>query len=280
MGSVVCTLGVPHTPLLWRLLADETPDDLVHVVARFEQFRDLLEESRPDAIVLVATDHFRQHTTANMPAFLVGKAPQMLGTHPNEERHFGLPRKVIPGAPDIATAILGTHELAGSFDFAFTDEPWLDHAYMVPLLYLTPELDIPVVPVNTNCNAPPIPTARRFAELGRFLRDRIQGAPEPARVAVVVSGHLSYELGGPRQFAGVSPGPDFDEEAIGWVAAGDVEAAIEGATFDRMLQAGNLTFQFLNFIAAMTVVGGAPATIAEGIACRFGTEPFFAWSAG
>jgi hypothetical protein len=96
-------------------------------------------------------------------------------------------------------------------------------------------------------------------------------------VAVIASGHLSYELGGPRQFAGVSPGPDFDRQAVGWIRAGDVAGAVDGSSIDRMLEAGNLTFQYLNFIAAMTAAGRVAASVAEGVKCRFGTEPFFAW---
>ena len=48
---------------------------------------------------------------------------------------------------------------------------------------------------------------------------------------------------------------------------------------DRMLSAGNLSFQYLNFLACLTAAGGGPATSADGVMCRFGAEPFFAWEA-
>ncbi len=277
MAEIVLALGVPHTPLLWRLLEPEVPDDLKPVAAAFAHFRNLLEAARPDTIVLVASDHFRQLSTANMPAFLVGKDPLMRGTHPNEVRHFGLPECQVPGDPELARLMVGHHEVPPGFDFAFSDEMWLDHAYVVPLLYLTPSLDIPVVPLNTNCNAPPIPGARRFAELGAHLRDTLEASPLDRRVALVASGHLSYELGGPRQFSGGPSGPEFDERALEWVGSGDVEAALAGCTYEDLLEAGNLTFQFLNFVVCMGAARGSPASSVEGVVCRFGTEPFFAW---
>ncbi len=277
MAEVVLTLGVPHTPLLWRLMRNEPPADLAPVARWFERFAAMLDRARPDVIVLVATDHFRRFSTANMPAFLIGKAPEMLGTHPNEARQFGLPRRTVPGDPELAGVLLGTRNLPDGFDFAFSDEPWLDHGYMVPLLYLRPGLDIPVVPINTNCNTPPLPGAPRFAELGRYIRTRLHDSPVERRVAIVASGHLAVELGGPRQFSGASPDPEFDREALNWMATGDIESAIAGCSYDRMLSAGNLTFQFLNFITAMTAAGAGAATVAEGIPCRFGSEPFFAW---
>ncbi len=253
------------------------PDDLAPIWAEYQRFRSLLEAVRPDAIVMIASDHFRQLVTSNMPAFMIGKAPTMRGTHPNEERHFGMPRVQVAGDVELAATLLGGRQLPDGFDFAYSDEPWLDHAYIVPLLYLLPGLDIPVVPVNTNCNAPPIPTANRFAQLGAYLRSAITGWEADRRVAIIGSGHLAFELGGPRQFSGGSPGPDFDEAAVEWIASGDVDGAVAGCSFDRMLGAGNLSFQYLNFVACLTAAGGVPATSAAGVMCRFGAEPFFAW---
>ena len=278
MAEVVLTLGVPHTPLLWRFSTPPFPDDLVSVFAEFDRFRTLLEAARPDTVVLVGSDHFRQLRTSNMPAFLVGKAPRMRGTHPNEEREFGLPRVTVPGDRELARTLLGHRELPGEFDFAFSDEPWLDHAFVVPLLYLTPDWDVPVVPVYTNCAAPPMPGAARFAELGRYLRRTITTSSLERRVAVISSGHLALELGGPRQFLGRSPDQAFDDQAVSWMAEGALDAAVAGSSFTRLDAAGNLTHQFLNFLTCLAAAGERPATRAAGIGCRFGNEPFFAWT--
>lgn len=279
MGEVVAALGVPHTPLLWRLLNQPVPSDLVEVADAFREFRRRLVEARPDVLIVVASDHFRQLSTANMPAFMIGKADSMRGTHPNEERAFGLPSLQVGGYPALATAVLGRHQLAGGFDFSFSDEPWLDHGFVVPLLYLTPELNVPVVPIHTNSNAPPIPPASRFHELGRHLRAVVDGQPGALRVAVVASCHLAYELGGPRQFLGRSPDSDFDAAVVRRAAEGDAPGLIDICSYERMLEAGNLTFQVLNLITCLGAAGDRPAAIARPVACRFGNEPFFAWNA-
>lgn len=277
MAELVATLGVPHTPLLWEMLRGDVPEDLADVARHFERFRRLLDESRPDVLVMIASDHFRQLLPSNMPAFMIGKADSVRCTHPNEERMFGLPGFELDGDVELSRRLLGGRELPDGFDFAFSDEPWLDHAFTVPLLYLRPDLDLPVVPVFTNANAPPIPSARRFAEVGGHIRRSILEWDDDRRVAVVGSGHLAVELGGPRQFGGVSPDPEFDRTAVSWLAGGDMDAAVEGATFDRMFRAGNLTFQYLNLVSCLAVAGGRRPAVAAGVECRFGAEPFFAW---
>ncbi len=239
-----------------------------------------MEASAPDVIVLVASDHLHMLVTSNMPAFMIGKADVMRAVHPNEMRSFGLPAVEVRGHHSLAAHLLGSDSLEPGFDFAFSDEPWLDHAFAVPLLFLTPQLDIPVVPVFTNANSPPLPTAGRFAALGRYLRERILDWSARERVMVMASGHLAAELGGPRQFLGESPDPDFDRRALAWMAAGDLDGAVAGCTFDRLGEAGNETYQFLNFLTCLAAAGGRPAGLASGAPTRFGNLPFFAWEGG
>lgn len=279
MAEIVGVLGVTHNPLMWATLRDTVPDDLAPVAANFDRLRVRVADLGPDVIVLVASDHFHMFMTANMPAFMIGKAPEMRAGHPNEQRVFGLSPATIPGEPALAAHLLGGQDLTPHFDFAFSDEPWLDHSFLVPLHFLTPSLDIPVVPVFTNCNAPPIPTAARFAELGTHLGDAIGSFPEGRRVLVVGSGHLAHELGGPRQFLGVSPDPGFDEEAVSWMATGDLATATGKTSFQRLTEAGNESYQFLNFITCLSLAG-SPATTAEGTPTRFGNLPFFSWEMG
>ena len=277
LADLVGVLGVTHNPLMWSVLQHSVPDDLARVAANFEHLRSVVSDLAPDAIVLVASDHFHMLMMSNMPAFMIGKAPMMRATFPNEVRHFGLSPNQVIGDPALAAHLLGGRGLAPGMDFAFSDEPWLDHSFLVPLLLLTPELEVPVVPIFTNCNAPPIPTAARFAELGLHLRAAIDSAASDRRVLLVGSGHLAHELGGPRQFLGTSPDPDFDRKAVSWMADGNLEEAVAATTFDRLTEAGNESYQFLNFITCLAAAGGRAATFAEGTPTRFGALPFFSW---
>ena len=41
-------------------------------------------------------------------------------------------------------------------DVAYAEEWKFDHGIMVPLHFLTPRYDLPVIPVNINCQGPPL----------------------------------------------------------------------------------------------------------------------------
>lgn len=275
MSELVAVVGVQHNPLLWRTLADPRDDDLVALRDAFAATSQRLLAARPDVLVIFATDHLTQWFYDNMPTFLIGKAPTVPATFPNEEREFGIPERELHGDVDLASWLL--HDCLGrGVDFASSDEYRADHSVLVPLHFLTPAYDIPMVPIFTNCIAPPLPPAHRVFAVGQAVRASIGDCPLPRRVAVLASGHLATEVGGPRHFQG-SPDLDFDAEAVAMVRDGKLSELDRLASFERLRAAGNVSHQFLNFVAAMGVVDGRPATHATAVYSRFATSPFFEW---
>lgn len=280
MAELAAILGVPHNPLLWRTMrADPVPEDLARTQANFDRFREGLAAVDADVLVVVGSDHVRQFQWGNSPAFCIGKAERFACTFENEIRTFGLEPWEMRGDTELAGWLLGDAELRPDIDFAMSNEWVLDHSFTIPAKFLTPDLDIPIVPIHTNTNIPPIPRAERYAVLGRYLRSRIEVAPFERRVALVASGHLATEIGGPRQFlGGGSPDQEFDDRAVEWMGTGDLGGAVAGCTFERLAAAGNVTGQFLNFITALAAAD-RPAAFAEGTPSRFANGPFFRWDA-
>ena len=79
------------------------------------------------------------------------------------------------------------------------------------------------MPIYTNIFAPPLPQPKRFVELGRAIRELVESWPSDQRVAIIGTGHLSLELGGPRQFGPHGPDPEFDRRPCEWIANGDLD---------------------------------------------------------
>jgi aromatic ring-opening dioxygenase catalytic subunit (LigB family) len=61
---------------------------------------------------------------------------------------------------------------------------------MVPLNYLTPKYDLPIIPVNINCQGPPLTPLNRAWAFGEALRRACDSIPE--RIALVGTGGVSH----------------------------------------------------------------------------------------
>jgi protocatechuate 4,5-dioxygenase beta chain len=279
MAQIVSIMGITHNPFMPRLFQQANrPPGCAKILERIDMMREKLAQAKPDVLVTIGNDHLHQFFMDNMPAFMIGKMDAYDGTFYDEIREFGLPAHRVPGDLEISDAIM-----EGAFDkgvdFAYSNELTIDHSIIVPLTFVRPAMDLPIVPILTNCIAPPMPRPKRFYEVGQAIRSVIENLPTKKRIAVLVSGHLSLEVGGPKQFERKLMDPNFDASAVGWIAQGDVNGAVSHCSFDQLKQSGNMTHGFLNFIMMMGVAKANKASYAEGLDVGFPAIPFFRWDA-
>jgi len=146
-----------------------------------------LEASRPDALVVVAAEHFANFFMNNMPGFAIGMADSYAG--PIEDPAWlGIDKVSVPGNADLSGRVI--QEVMNRCDVAYAEEWLLDHGIMVPLHFLTPAFDLPIIPVNINCQGPPLAPLHRVWELGEAIRDAADAVPE--RIALIGTGGLSH----------------------------------------------------------------------------------------
>ena len=227
MAEIAAVIASTHHPFYYKASTarpDEAPPFAAEWVRKVEAFRETLTRAEPDVLLMVGSDHFHQLWLDNMPQFLVGHAEQYDANWYNEEREFGLPRMHMQGHRDLVGYLL-RNGLDAGFDLAFSNELRIDHSVTCPIIALRPQNDLPIVPVYTNIFAPPLPQPRRFVQLGQTIRELVESWPSDQRVAIIGTGHLSLELGGPRQFGPHGPDPEFDAKAVEWIAEGDLRGA-------------------------------------------------------
>ena len=280
MATVVAVLASTHHPFYYKASTsppESRPPFADEWVRKVEAYRETLTRANPDVLVMVGSDHFHQLWLDNMPQFLVGKAPVYDANYYNEEREFGLPRMTLQGNEELSAHILRGGLDAG-FDLAFSNELRLDHSITCPIITTRPQADLPVVPVYTNIFAPPLPQPKRFVQLGQTLRELVESWPSDLRVAIIGTGHLSLELGGPRLFGPHGPDPEFDAKAVEWIAAGDLEKTLAEVTLDSLHTPGNATHGFMDFMLMMGVAGdGRKADYADNYDLFHTMEAYFTW---
>lgn len=245
----VCSHGPGMTGR--RQLAD--PDDVGSLDAAMHGMRRALEATRPDALVVIAAEHFANFFMDNMPAYCMGMAEDYEG--PIEDPGWlGIERTTVPGDADLSRRLI-EHTLQDA-DVAYAQEWKFDHGIMVPLSFLTPRYDLPVIPVNINCQGPPLTPLRRAWAFGRALRSACDAVPE--RIALVGTGGISHWPATPDSGKINEP---WDREFLRRWAANDREGLLGYSDEQTYLEAGQGGFEIRTYIAVSGATEGCSARV-------------------
>ena len=259
MAELVAAIGVPHGPQYPSQFSKDGPEATPRT---YRAVKAHLDAARPDAIVVVANDHFNTFFLDNFPTFAIGIADASSG--PNDQTR--MPHYDFAVHSELAAHVLGVGTADG-FDFAVTQEFGVDHAMLVPLHFLTDAVKIPVVPIWVNAFVKPLPTARRCYALGNMLKRAIDSLPRSMRVAVMATGSFSLEIAGPR----VEPGERHGVPDIEWskrlhrrIKDAEIDDILVEATPEQMWKAGNVGGELLNWIVMFgTVSNSRPRYLAD-----------------
>jgi len=155
--------------------------------AAYHRLGEQLRAARPEALIVVAAEHFANFFMNNMPAYCVGMADHYEGPI-EDEQWLAIERRRVPGNADLSRRLITS--LLATFDVAYAEEWKFDHGIMVPLHFLTPRYRLPIIPVNVNCQGPPLTPLARAYDFGRALRRACDALPE--RIALVGTGGISH----------------------------------------------------------------------------------------
>ncbi|ASN19988.1 extradiol ring-cleavage dioxygenase [Arthrobacter sp. YN] len=279
MAELTAVLASTHHPFYLKATTappEERMPQADEWKRKVEAYRETLTAAEPDILVMVGADHFHQFFLDNYPTFMIGKQEKYDATFYNEEREFGIPKYVLDG--DVAFSNFMHQGLMDrGFDFSFSHELKIDHSIICPIITVRPDADLPVIPIYTNIFAPPLPSPKRFWDLGRAIRQVIDEYPTDKKIAAVGTGHLSLELGGPRQFGEHGPDPEFDHQAIEWLSTGNIDAILENVTHESMSGAGNATHGFMDLILMMGIAGPENADYVDQLDLYHTREMFMTW---
>jgi 2,3-dihydroxyphenylpropionate 1,2-dioxygenase len=155
----------------------------------FARMRSAISDARPDALVVIATDHGRVYPLQHQPQFVIGVGQTARGIG-----DAGLPPCSVPINQSVAQRVLDGCIEAG-VDLAYAEDVLIDHSFVTPLMLATPDLDVPIVPIVQNTRMPPMPTLQRSHAVGQVLGAVLRSASLGGRVVVLGTGGLSHWVG-------------------------------------------------------------------------------------
>ena len=212
-----------------------------------------LEASEPDALIVVAAEHFANFFMNNMPSFAMGMADSYAG--PIEDPAWlGIDKVSVPGNADLSRRII--ERVMQRSDVAYAEEWLFDHGIMVPLHFLTPAYDLPIIPVNINCQGPPLAPLHRVWELGTALRDAADAMPE--RIALIGTGGLSHWPATPDSG---KINEAWDRDFLDRWCRNDRATLLDYDDGRLYAEAGQGGFEIRTYLAVSAAASGSPGTV-------------------
>jgi hypothetical protein len=252
MAEIVAAALTSHAPLITGRPDVSEPARRERLYAGFRELGRRLAAARPDLLVLFVNDHLQNFPYSNMPAFCVGLCDAYDAPSAGAAGFMKIPARTVPGASDRGMALVEAG-LGGGFDFAYSYEIESWDEIAVPLSFLMPGEVPPVLPIYTNCAAPPLPTPRRCHAMGAFVGDFLRARPAGERIALVATGGISHWVGTPETGR---INPDWDHWVLDHIARADLEPLLRLTHADIERDGGNGGQEIRNWIACLGAVPG------------------------
>ena len=161
---IVFACAASHAPGMTAWTEAAPKEQSEKFLGCYRKLGEMLAASRPDVLVAITVEHWANFFLNHMPAFCIGRADHYEG--PVEE-WLRIPKARVPGDSKLSAELLAAC-LDGGFDPTFSDELLFDHATMLPLHFLNPNMAVPVIPVIINTLTTPMPTPKRLFPSGPF----------------------------------------------------------------------------------------------------------------
>lgn len=269
MAEIVAVMAMTHSPGLTGWFERASTEDQEQALAALSEMRRRLEAAQPDVLVLVSNDHLLNWPINNTPEFTVGIGDEHVGPADWFDEWLAMDKYRVRGHADLARWIVN-EGARRRIAFAYRRRMAFDDGISVPVHYLNPDARFRLIPITMNCTVPPIPLPDRCYQVGATLRDMLRAFPGGERVAVVATGGLSHEPGGPRYFW---VDEEFDRWFLDLLKCGDHDRVLRECTLERMEAAGSGGTAELNAWILVLAMTRGPADV---LAYR----PAIAWRSG
>jgi aromatic ring-opening dioxygenase catalytic subunit (LigB family) len=246
--SLVFAAICSHAPGITGRADMAAPQMREPLYAAFRALQAQLAAATPDAIMIVAAEHFANFFMNNMPCFAVGMSDRYQG--PIEDPAWlRIARTTIPGDAQLSKRII--QEILQTVDVAYAEEWKFDHGIMVPLHFLTPKYDVPVIPVNINCQGPPLAPLHRAWAFGEAIRRAADAVPQ--RIALLGTGGISHWPATPDSGR---INETWDREFLHRWSRNDKDAMLSYSDGDTYRDAGQGGFEIRTFISVAAAARG------------------------
>ena len=245
MGKIVAAMGTVHAPQLFIYPPSEDPKQLDADIAAMRLIGKDIEDAKPDALIVIGSDHLETFFLASVPTFCVIGGERSRAAFAGREYN-------LPVHQGLSEDLLDQLVREG-FDMSYSQDAVLGHSFAAVFEWVLEGRNIPVVPIFVNTYLPPLPSPRRCEALGKAIAKVIANRPE--RVAIVASGGMSHY---PGTWKYPQPAFDFDYWAIAQMEKANFDALLD-LTVEQLDEVGNT--ETLPWFVVMGAIGKQPGQL-------------------
>src|ERR1044071_9307072 len=137
MGKIVAAMATMHAPQLFTRPPEEDPKQLDAGIAAMRKLGRILDETKPDALVIFASDHMETFFLQSVPTFAVVAGDRanaaFAGRTWSPPIHQSLAEGILDGL------------VRRDFDMAYSQDAVLGHSFAAPFEWVLGARNIPVV---------------------------------------------------------------------------------------------------------------------------------------
>jgi len=235
--AFAATIG--HAPgwVAWAERASE--EQRANLADAVAELREIVKAANIDRVIILTSEHWTNFFLDHISPFCVGVGDKATGP---VEPWMKMGPTDIPGDTALARRIIDS-AYAHGIEPGFAYELRYDHGTMVPLKFLFPEFDVPVVPIFFNTLAAPQPSPSRCFDLGRVIGEIARTSGD--RIALIATGGMSHD---PGELKHGWIDSDFDRKFLSQMEAGDVES-LKAYSIADLGAAGAGTIELIAWIA-------------------------------
>jgi len=181
--SLEMAMLVAHAPSMCH--EDQVPEFQMDLVDGLKKMRERIEQAQTDVIILISTHfaatfhHYVDATSRHSGIMTPFECPDLISDVPYD----------YPGDEELARKLVSAGSQAGLPVVEVNDPTYeWDYGTIVPLRYLVPKQDIPIISISVCLAAPLEETYRWGLEIGKALRESNK------RAVFISSGALSHNL--------------------------------------------------------------------------------------
>jgi len=242
-----------HAPGITGRADRADPEVRDEFYAQFRRMGEAIRVAGAEALIVVAAEHFGNFFMNNMPAFALGMADAYEGPI-EDEAWLGIERRKVPGDAALSKSLI--QHVMQTVDVAYAEEWKFDHGIMVPLHFLTPNYDLPVIPANINCQGPPLSPIHRSWAFGEALRRACDAVPQ--KIALVGTGGISHWPATPDSG---KINEDWDRAFLDQWATNDREALLSYRDLEIYRDGGQGGFEIRTYVCVAGACGGGKGDV-------------------